>query len=316
MAVPKDPREIETADPFRSLFPIDPAVRDLVASSIRANGYDPGKPILAWRDAFGEHGRTVVIDGHTRLAVALDLGLDAVLATMRRFDSVDAAIAAAIGEQAQRRNLNPSQLAIHVLTMLDRFDDGFRGQGARNDLYGRSAKQLGEMIGVTSRTIERARQLIAFGDDDLLAQVKAGDIGLKTAIERARRDEDLAPEPEPAVEPEPEPESEPIVEHANRGHDLPKGKPDPQDGDVIDEAKGGLTDFADVFWGAVEELRDLNGQTTGDAQALRLAGYLSDVLGYFGIDPADDDATVQFQIVEAAWDDNGTPHPAPWEVTA
>jgi ParB-like chromosome segregation protein Spo0J len=183
MAVPKDPKTLEEAEPFVSLFPVDPAVLKMVTASMRDRGFDPDHPLLAWRDAFGEHGRTVVVDGHTRRLAAIKAGVKEVRVTVRRFKDVDEAIAATIGEQATRRNLSSAQLAVYVIEALGRLDDGLRGQGARNDLYGHSARELSEMLGVGTRTIERARKLIDMGDPELLAQVKRGDLSLRAAVE-------------------------------------------------------------------------------------------------------------------------------------
>lgn len=207
MAVLKNPTELEVAEPFSSLFPISSSVLRTLTQRMRTDGYDAHHPILAWRDAFGDHGRTVVVDGHTRRQAAIDADVDSVMVTVRRFDSAEAAIAEAIDEQAHRRNLNSAQLAVYVLEALTRMDDGFRGQGARNDLAGRSARQLADMLGVGTSTIERARKLVDFGDSDLLAEVKRGDLSLKAAVERGRRT-DAAEAPPVQAPREPEPDDE------------------------------------------------------------------------------------------------------------
>src|SRR5262245_48463934 len=99
MAVQKDPRTLQLAEPFVGLFPVDPTRLKLVTDSIRERGYQLDKPVLVWRDAFGERGRQVLVDGHTRHRAALDLKLKEIYATVRQFKNVDAAITAAIGEQ-------------------------------------------------------------------------------------------------------------------------------------------------------------------------------------------------------------------------
>lgn len=187
MAVPKDPRQLETAEPFVSLYPVVPSDLALVTRSMRERGYVKDRPILAWRDAFGEKDRLVIVYGHTRRLAALDAGLGEVTVTLRRFDSVDEALLEAIEEQLLRRNFTRSQQIMHILPALARLDNGRHGQGSRNDLVGRSAQQLADMFGVGRATIERARALLLYGDPELIDRVRAGDLGLKEAADIARK---------------------------------------------------------------------------------------------------------------------------------
>jgi ParB-like chromosome segregation protein Spo0J len=176
MAVKKDPRTLELAEPFRSLFPVDAATLKLVTDSIRENGFQLDKPILVWKDAFGERGRQVVVDGHTRHRAALDLKLPEMWATLRQFKGVDAAITAAIGEQVQRRNLNREQIAAYVVSILPLLDDHVPyGLGTR------TARQLAEMLGVSKPTIDRARGVLGSGRTDLIDAVKNGEMSLLVA---------------------------------------------------------------------------------------------------------------------------------------
>ena len=123
MAVKKDPKTLELTEPFVSLFPVDETTLGLVTAAIRERGFDPDKPILLWKDAFGSRGRQVVIDGHTRLKAALTLKLPEVWCTVRQYRNLDAAITAGIGEQVQRRNLNREQIAAYVVSILPLLDE-------------------------------------------------------------------------------------------------------------------------------------------------------------------------------------------------
>jgi ParB-like chromosome segregation protein Spo0J len=187
MAVRKDPRQLETAEPFLSLFPVDPTTLGLVTGSMREHGFDSTKPLLAWRDAFGDRGRTVCIDGHTRLKAALDLKLPEVWVTVRQFKDMDAAITAGIGEQVQRRNLNREQIAAYVISILPMLDE------VKGGLRTRTAKQLAAMLGVSVPTVDRARGVIASGDVELIEQVKAGELSLLSAYQQVTGNEPPPP---------------------------------------------------------------------------------------------------------------------------
>ena len=182
MAVKKDPTTLEQADPFVSLFPVEPETLELVKGSIREHGFQIDKPILVWKDAFGEQGRQVVVDGHTRLRAALDLKLPEVWATMRQFKDVDAAITAGIGEQVIRRNLNREQIAAYVVSLLPLLDETKAG------LRTRTAKQLAKLLGVSMPTIDRARSLLDSGHDDLVEAVKQGEMSLLAAWQESLGD--------------------------------------------------------------------------------------------------------------------------------
>jgi ParB-like nuclease domain len=201
MAVKKDPRTIELAEPFVSLFPVDPETLRLVTNSIREHGFQIDKPILMWKDAFGERGRQVVVDGHTRVKAAIDLKLPEIWATVRQYKNLDAAITAGIGEQVQRRNMNREQIAAYVVALLPMLDK------TRGGLRTRTSKQLAELLGVSVPTIDRARGVLRSGDEELIADVKEGRKSLLAAydITTGRADN-----PHPAADdPEPEPQSPP-----------------------------------------------------------------------------------------------------------
>lgn len=193
MAVRKDPRSVERAEPFVSLFPIDPDTLKLVTASMREHGYDITKPVLAWKDAFGERGRVVTVDGHTRQQSAIDLKLKEIPVTVREFKNVDEAIAAAIGEQVQRRNLTREQIAMHVIRILPLLDE------KRGGLRKKTAKQLAETLGVSVPTIDRARGVLASENEELIADVREGRKSLLAAYQEATSKQ---ADPEPAPEPD------------------------------------------------------------------------------------------------------------------
>ena len=178
----RSPAEVETAAPFTDLFPVRAADVEAIAADIREHGFRSDRALVLWRDAFGDRGRNVLVDGHRRLAAALEVGVDSVPVVTRRYPDLDAAVEAAVTEQVRRRNLTGDQRASFVLDALPTLDGDHGGRGARNDLHGRTAKEVAEMLGVSTSTVERARVLLASGRADLVARVQAGEIGLEAAV--------------------------------------------------------------------------------------------------------------------------------------
>lgn len=253
----KDPRTLEVAEPFKSLFPVDRDDLQLVTASIRDNGFDATKPILTWKNAFGEQGRIVVVDGHTRLQAALDLKLPEVWITVRQFKNVDEATTAGIAEQVNRRNMNREQIAANVIAKLPLLDE------TKDGLRTRTAKQLAAMLGVSVPTIDRARGVIASGDKDLIAKVKDGTLSLLAAYDittgRASTGEHSPPQfrsaaeviaegtPPPFVpEPEPVPAPEPAQDDGERESDEATSS---QGDETGDEFRNELREFARAFPG-------------------------------------------------------------------
>jgi hypothetical protein len=185
MATLKDPHTIETAPPFSTMFPIDPAVLLRITSSMRRGGFASGKAVTVWRDAFGDPGRLVLTDGHTRLAAAIAAGIAAIPVNHQRYGDLGEAIAGTIGEQRDRRNLSTGQIAASIVIELD---SGHSYPGQRNDLTGYSAAELAELAGCSKKTIDQLRAIIASGNEQLLADVRAGTLSVKAAYEKSRRE--------------------------------------------------------------------------------------------------------------------------------
>jgi ParB-like chromosome segregation protein Spo0J len=110
MSVKKPVRELTVRAPFKDLFEIDPEVLEATVASIKRDGFDPERPIFAWR-----HGaELVVIDGHTRLAAAKKARLPEVPVVARKFANENEAFAFGIAAQRDRRNLTKEQIATAI----------------------------------------------------------------------------------------------------------------------------------------------------------------------------------------------------------
>jgi hypothetical protein len=113
---------------FQSLFPINPTVRDAIASSIRKNGFDENHPLVIWRE------QGCLIDGHSRLAATKLVGLRKVPVIYMSFPDLDAALDYARRLQFDRRNITDPDLFAYVL----RLDvDNLPGTGRKQERLAR-----------------------------------------------------------------------------------------------------------------------------------------------------------------------------------
>jgi hypothetical protein len=120
--------DVRIGKDFESLFPINKAVRESIATSMRKNGFDENHPLVLWKE------ENVLLDGHTRLAASKLVGLKQVPVVFSSFPNLEAALKYARSLQFNRRNLMDSDLFAHVL----RLDvDGLPGAGRKQERLAR-----------------------------------------------------------------------------------------------------------------------------------------------------------------------------------
>lgn len=203
--------DLTTREPFVNLFPTNQATLDAITESMRADGFDPSKPLDVWQT----NGGLTVVDGHTRLAAASLAELETVETYVHYFNDEDAALEYAIRNQRDRRNLTGAEI-LRCVQVLDRRashggDHGNQytsGKASAEALplvdmpepepptNGKSAEQTAALLGVSRATIERARTVNDHAPEQVKQAVQSGEMSLHKAAEetqKARRD--VAPQP-------------------------------------------------------------------------------------------------------------------------
>ena len=89
--------EIQTAEPFKSLFPVAQATINAIEQDMRERGYDPAQPVSTWNG--------VLVDGHTRVQAAKRIGFIEIPAVAQDFADEAEAVLYAIHCQRDRRNV-------------------------------------------------------------------------------------------------------------------------------------------------------------------------------------------------------------------
>lgn len=174
--------QIVTAEPFVSLFPIREEVVKAIVNDMEENGFDSSKPVNIWRKPDGSR---ILIDGYTRVRAASQCGILRVTAYEREFANEDAALTYAIHTQRDRRNLDDATL-LTLIQRLDHRQDGRKvsiaPRGAIESAPIKTAEITAELVGVSSRTVERIRTVLR--DETATQAVLDG----KKSISRASQD--------------------------------------------------------------------------------------------------------------------------------
>jgi len=172
------PDELQVAEPFVSLFPIDPRERESIKQSIIEDGYNDSPPLIGWKE------KGVLIDGHTRRDVCGELRQQ-VLVEWRSYPTLLAALKDALKQQTNRRNLSRDGAA--MLRAVKIVDDEYkkqRGGTGANQYTGKSADRSRDLSATHKESHEPAKQ--AFCENGS-APIVASIVGCGTAtVNRVR----------------------------------------------------------------------------------------------------------------------------------
>jgi protein gp37 len=191
---------IITRPPFNELFTISPAVLENIKLAMAEGGYDQSQPIVLWE------GENVVIDGHTRLQAAREVGLDDIPVFYKRFADEGEALAYAIHNQRNRRNLTDAEI-LRCIEALDRrkgrggdrkseeFQEKSKASSdaidqqespkkrKKNNSEDKSAQKTAATVGTSTRKVEKARTVLEHADEEVKEAVQAGEMSINKAYQ-------------------------------------------------------------------------------------------------------------------------------------
>jgi ParB family chromosome partitioning protein len=183
----------KTIQLFRGLFPGNNGLTETIGNHMREHGYDESQPIIIW-DRTKEEGRNqndlYVVDGHTRLVAAKQVGLDRVCVARVKFPDEEAALQYAIHNQRDRRNMTDADIlrCIEAVDKLKPRGGDRKSSEAKSKTSGEvidsgksSATATAKIVGTSKTKVEKVRTLKKHGDDETRNDVLAG----KKSIHRA-----------------------------------------------------------------------------------------------------------------------------------
>ena len=183
---------INTAAPFCELFPVSEALKTEIAEDMKKNGFDASKPIVIWQ------GKNLLIDGHTRLLAAKEVGIQEVTVNERNFADEDEAVEYAIRCQKNRRNLEDKDI-FQCIAVLDKRND--KNANLRQGLSeatpvasGKSAEETAKLLGVNRGKIEKARTVWDKASDELKEAIRTGDMSINAAYNKTVKPDKGSPE--------------------------------------------------------------------------------------------------------------------------
>ncbi len=179
-----DTLTIRTAAPFKNLFPIRENILNEIAADMKQNGYDYAHPVIIWAGH-----KVTVVDGHTRLAAALKIGLTKIPITLKDFESEEEALKYAIKSQSNRRNLTDSELytCIHELDKRNP-KGGNENTEASHEASGKTAQKTADLLGISRAKVERLRTVNDHATDKTKAAIAAGKMTINKAYNQTMRD--------------------------------------------------------------------------------------------------------------------------------
>jgi len=176
---------LETQEPFNMIFPIQDAVVRKITDRMKKIGFDPAHPITVWMT-----DKPVVLDGHTRLQVALSLGIEEVPVVLKEFDDVADALDYAVGQQIERRNITLAEMVryIEVADQLakrgrKKLEPAGSNSSEKPEPRGKSSERLAKTLQIPTKRAERLRRVVRDGSEDIKQAMCNGEISLSKAYE-------------------------------------------------------------------------------------------------------------------------------------
>lgn len=171
--------EITEAEPFKSLYPVKEDTLERIKLDMEENGFDEDKPLNVW----GRERELILIDGYTRLRAAKESGISEVWIRERAYADENEALSEAIKQQINRRNLDGAELlaSIRLIKNSDIYDT----------LKGNKNAAIGEMLGKSEKTIERANYVENNATDEEKKKIENDEASINQTFNEIKKREKL-----------------------------------------------------------------------------------------------------------------------------
>ena len=176
--------QLETRKPFSNLFPIKKVTLDQITARMRKTGFQNLHPLCVWRT-----DKPVVLDGHTRLQAARQLGITEVPVVQMDFNDEFAAMEFAVAQQLERRNLSVKAMMeyIEIADKLakrgpKRSEQGCSKSGEQEEQpRGKSSERLAKALHIPVKRAECLRRIVKDGSEETRTALANEEISINQA---------------------------------------------------------------------------------------------------------------------------------------
>lgn len=171
--------KIEEHEQFKGLYSIDQNLLQRIAKDMERNRFDSSQPVHIWicTDYDGKE-HFYLIDGYTRIAAAKMAGLPTVPYFEHKFESFEEAHRYALHLQVDRRNLEGSDLLRNIELLM--------GSTYIQNMKGNKNAAMGEMLGVSEKTVERAKFVEKNATEEQLKAIEEGEATINSTCDEIK----------------------------------------------------------------------------------------------------------------------------------
>ena len=174
--------KIEEHEKFRELYSIDDDLLARIAEDMKQNKFDASQPVHIWlcKDEDGtEH--FYLIDGYTRIKAAKMANLPTVPYFEHSFTSFEEAHRYALHLQVDRRNLESSDLLKNIEILM--------GSDYIQNMKGNKNAAIGEMLGVSEKTVERAKFVEKNASEEQMEAIESGEATINSTYDEIKAEQ-------------------------------------------------------------------------------------------------------------------------------
>ena len=173
--------KIEEHEKFKALYTIDEDLLERIAEDMKANKFDQSQPVHLWLQTDeDENEHFYLIDGYTRVQAAKLAGLPTVPYFEHNFESFDEAHRYALHLQVDRRNLDGADLLKNIELLM--------GSDYIKNMKGSKSAAIGEMLGVSKRTVDRATFVEKNATEEQLATIASGEATINATYNEIKKE--------------------------------------------------------------------------------------------------------------------------------
>jgi len=182
--------EINTASPFKDLFPINNGIVRELVKDMKENGFDESKPLVLWAGH-----KSILLDGHSRLMAARIARVMDVPVVYKEFRDEERALEYTINCQKNRRNLTDKEILSCIAAL-----DKKKPSGQRSDLAqhcarsGKSSAETASLLGISQRKVEQVRTVMDKAPEEIKEAVKSGEMSINAAYNKTVNPQKGTPE--------------------------------------------------------------------------------------------------------------------------